>query len=105
MTLAKEFQDENRLIGKLYAEQRTRCECGSKTLELNYCFECGEIALSGCKLFTETKVIFTSNLEAENETFETKSYIYPVKNFKEAKQRINGIDGHTTSRSKNISRL
>ena len=53
--LAKEFQDENRLIGKLYAEQRTRCECGSKTLELNYCFECGEIALSGYKLLQGNK--------------------------------------------------
>ena len=98
--VSEDFKDKNRLIGKLYSEQRTRCECGSKTLELNYCFECGEIALSGYKLIQDNlNITLTSNLEGENDTFKTKSYIYPVKDYGDAKKRISGISGHESSRS------
>ena len=43
----QKYRDQSRLIGKLYSEPRTRCECGSKTLKLHYCFDCGETAFSG----------------------------------------------------------
>jgi DEAD/DEAH box helicase domain-containing protein len=36
-----------RRIGKIYTAPRSTCECGSKILELLYCFECGDVSLGG----------------------------------------------------------
>ena len=95
-----EFSGEDRLIGKLYSEQRSRCLCGSKVFELNYCFECGEVCYSGYKLQESRQdITITSNQIEDNETYNTKSYIWPVKDYEEAKNRLRGVGGHKTSRS------
>ncbi len=36
-----------RRIGRLYSTPRAACTCGSRVLELLYCFECGDISLGG----------------------------------------------------------
>lgn len=36
-----------RTVGKLYAQPTTRCECGSRVLELLYCQNCGDVMLGG----------------------------------------------------------
>ena len=95
-----EFSGEDRLIGKLFSEQRSRCLCGSKVLELNYCFECGEVCFSGYRLQDSNQgITITSNQIEESETYNTKSYIWPVKDSEEAKNRLRGVGGHKTSRS------
>lgn len=38
---------EPRKVGRLYAQPRYRCECGSRVLELLYCQTCGELLLGG----------------------------------------------------------
>ena len=42
-----EFRSESRAIGRLYAQPRLRCGCGSRVLELLYCQTCGEAFLGG----------------------------------------------------------
>jgi DEAD/DEAH box helicase domain-containing protein len=36
-----------RRIGKIFTAPRSTCDCGSKVLELLYCFECGDVSLGG----------------------------------------------------------
>lgn len=36
-----------RRIGRLYSTPRAACACGSRVLELLYCFECGDVSLGG----------------------------------------------------------
>jgi ATP-dependent helicase YprA (DUF1998 family) len=43
-----EAQD-GRNVGKVYAQPRLRCECGSRVLDLLYCESCGEAFLGGYK--------------------------------------------------------
>ncbi|WP_271986574.1 DEAD/DEAH box helicase [Pseudoclavibacter terrae] len=38
---------DDRTVGKLYAEPASRCECGSRVLELLYCQNCGDVMLGG----------------------------------------------------------
>jgi hypothetical protein len=38
---------EGRTVGQLYAEPATRCQCGSRVLELLYCQTCGDVLLGG----------------------------------------------------------
>jgi ATP-dependent helicase YprA (DUF1998 family) len=38
---------DDRVVGKLYAQPRYRCECGSRVLDLLYCQTCGEVLLGG----------------------------------------------------------
>ena len=44
-------------------------------------------------------ITITSNQIEDNETYNTKSYIWPVKDYEEAKNRLRGVGGHKTSRS------
>ena len=37
----------DRTIGRLFAAPRAACPCGSRVLELLYCFECGDVSLGG----------------------------------------------------------
>lgn len=37
----------DRTVGRLYPEPATRCECGSRVLELLYCQTCGDVLLGG----------------------------------------------------------
>lgn len=37
----------DRLVGRLYAQPRYRCDCGARVLELLYCETCGELFLGG----------------------------------------------------------
>ncbi|SPT60532.1 DEAD/DEAH box helicase [Actinomadura madurae] len=39
--------DEPRPVGRLYSEPTTRCQCGSRVLELLYCQNCGDVLLGG----------------------------------------------------------
>ena len=41
------FSSDSRQIGRLYATPRIQCECGSRVLELLYCYNCGEPFLGG----------------------------------------------------------
>lgn len=40
-------RDPDRRVGKLYSAPRIKCGCGSRVLELLYCFQCGEAFLGG----------------------------------------------------------
>lgn len=41
------YRFPERTVGKLYSVPRTRCGCGSRVLELLYCYQCGEPSLGG----------------------------------------------------------
>jgi len=43
----EKYRAEDRKIGKLYFEPRTRCGCGAIVLDLLYCRTCGEVFLGG----------------------------------------------------------
>ena len=45
--VAEEFRSDSRRVGRLYATPRIQCDCGSRVLELLYCYECGEPFLGG----------------------------------------------------------
>ena len=36
-----------RRVGKIFTAPRSTCECGSRVLELLYCYECGDVSLGG----------------------------------------------------------
>lgn len=38
---------DERTVGRLFAEPRTRCDCGARVLELLYCQNCGDVLLGG----------------------------------------------------------
>lgn len=42
-----EYRSIQRQVGRLYATPRVQCSCGSRVLELLYCYECGEPFLGG----------------------------------------------------------
>ena len=45
--VADEYRSDARRLGRLYATPRIQCGCGSRVLELLYCYECGEPFLGG----------------------------------------------------------
>ena len=45
--VADEYRSDSRRVGRLYATPRIQCVCGSRVLELLYCYECGEPFLGG----------------------------------------------------------
>ena len=45
--VATDYQSDERRIGRLYATPKIQCECGSRVLELLYCYGCGEPFLGG----------------------------------------------------------
>ena len=103
-SVANEFKDKSRLIGKLYHEPRTRCECGSKTLELFYCFDCGEIGLNGNiidKDFHNTKkYILSSRKLNEGPNIDNSKFFWPVnKNSVKDIKKLIGRKGHLISRN------
>ena len=53
--VADRFRSVSRHVGRLYATPRIQCDCGSRVLELLYCYECGEPFLGG----------FAENVEEE----------------------------------------
>ncbi|MDV6281497.1 DEAD/DEAH box helicase [Rhodococcus jostii] len=40
-------RSDARTVGQLFAEPRTRCDCGARVLELLYCQNCGDVMLGG----------------------------------------------------------
>ncbi len=42
-----EFRGQGRYVGKLYRTPRISCDCGSRVLELLYCYQCGELSFGG----------------------------------------------------------
>ena len=45
--IADEYRSSARQVGRLYATPRIQCACGSRVLELLYCYECGEPFFGG----------------------------------------------------------
>lgn len=41
------FQYSNRKVGKLFSTPTLQCGCGSRVLELLYCYECGDLSFGG----------------------------------------------------------
>lgn len=41
------YRHPARRVGKLFAAPRVTCDCGSRVLELLYCFQCGDVSLGG----------------------------------------------------------
>ncbi|MGH7717300.1 MAG: DEAD/DEAH box helicase, partial [Gemmatimonadaceae bacterium] len=41
------FRSPDRRVGRLYAIPTITCECGSRVLELLYCYQCGDVSLGG----------------------------------------------------------
>lgn len=84
--VAPMYQSPGRTIGKLYAQPRYRCACGSRVLELLYCEACGELYLGGYKFHDQTTpstqylVPSTVNLELlpEREDLERNAATYTV---------------------------
>lgn len=95
-----QYTNENRTVGKLYTEPKTRCDCGSKTLEMFYCFDCGNVGLSGNVI---DKNIDDSNMFSlssrnlnESPTIYNTKFFWPLAG--EAKEEIKnlvGVKGHT----------
>lgn len=56
--------ESDRTVGRLFAEPRTRCDCGSRVLELLYCQNCGDVFLGGftIKSATQNSVVRASLL-------------------------------------------
>ncbi|HKG38386.1 MAG TPA: DEAD/DEAH box helicase [Conexibacter sp.] len=44
---APERERPQRRVGRLYSIPTARCACGSRVLELLYCYQCGEVSLGG----------------------------------------------------------
>jgi DEAD/DEAH box helicase domain-containing protein len=42
-----QWRADGRRVGKLYPIPASTCECGSRVLELLYCYQCGEVSLGG----------------------------------------------------------
>ena len=42
-----EYRSDQRRIGRLYSRPTTTCACGSRVLDLLYCYQCGEAFLGG----------------------------------------------------------
>jgi ATP-dependent helicase YprA (DUF1998 family) len=42
-----EFRNEDRRVGRVYAQPQYRCACGGRVLELLYCQTCGDLFLGG----------------------------------------------------------
>lgn len=45
--VSNEHRSSTRQVGRLYATPRIQCACGSRVLELLYCYECGEPFFGG----------------------------------------------------------
>src|SRR5207302_10037584 len=45
-----EADDPQRAVGRLYSNPVARCKCGSRVLDLLYCYQCGDVSLGGCAL-------------------------------------------------------
>jgi len=43
----EQYKYEGRRIGKLFSIPASSCACGSRVLELLYCFQCGDVSLGG----------------------------------------------------------
>ena len=98
--LQNQFKDNQRFIGKLYCEPRTRCECGAKTLELNYCFDCGEVCFYGNIIdddLANSKVCtLSSRTIKESPTINNSKFFWPIKaNSKEDLKGLIGLKGHS----------
>lgn len=55
----------DRRVGKLYDTARLTCDCGSRVLELLYCFECGEASLGGYVVENQDGVVILSTVPTE----------------------------------------
>ena len=42
-----DFQYETRKVGKMFSTPTLQCGCGSRVLELLYCYECGDLSFGG----------------------------------------------------------
>jgi DEAD/DEAH box helicase domain-containing protein len=42
--------DSPRTVGRLYSNPVARCQCGSRVLDLLYCYQCGDVSLGGFAL-------------------------------------------------------
>ena len=79
-----------------YTQNNVQGAGGSKVFELNYCWNAERYVTR-----IQTSGIETHNnylkSDEDNETYNTKSYIWPVKDYEEAKNRLR-VGGHKTSR-------
>lgn len=58
-------------VGRLYDRPQHFCECGSRVLELLYCFQCGDISLGGYVVATSDDGHFLSSQTIEPQTRRT----------------------------------
>ena len=54
----REYAYEGRTIGKLYSRPASQCQCGSRVLELLYCYDCGDIFFGGYVLESDDEDTF-----------------------------------------------
>jgi DEAD/DEAH box helicase domain-containing protein len=54
--VAPEFKYETRKVGKLFSTPTLQCGCGSRVLELLYCYECGDLSFGGYIQTTDSEV-------------------------------------------------
>jgi DEAD/DEAH box helicase domain-containing protein len=45
-----EADDPRRTVGRIYSNALARCKCGSRVLDLLYCYQCGDVSLAGFAL-------------------------------------------------------
>lgn len=48
-----EYKSKDRFIGKIYRTPKISCGCGSRVLELLYCYQCGELYFGGVSASVE----------------------------------------------------
>jgi Lhr-like helicase len=54
-----QYRFEDRRVGRLWAQPRFRCTCGSRVLELLYCQQCGDALLGGYRPLGENQTRWT----------------------------------------------
>lgn len=63
-----EKSDDTRQIGRLFTTPKSVCsDCESRTLELLYCFECGDVSLGGFVVGTEESEVLLSPTAVDGE--------------------------------------
>lgn len=64
-------RDDPLPVGKLYDRPQHFCECGSRVLELLYCFQCGDVSLGGYVVTSHDDGQFLSSQPIEPQTRRT----------------------------------
>ena len=98
----RDYQFENRTIGKFYKRPRNICSCGMKVLELLVCENCGEVFLGGFQIIKNDRTflsVYNPQIQISAES-ETKRSIFREKD--KTKRSKKESAQHSKSRNKSF---